>query len=68
MEIDASSDVWTRCMKAIKESNDYKEKDTEEVICKYISGTFKPAEQNYHITKKETLAALQVFQKWRIDL
>ena len=56
-------------MKAIKGSDNYKEGEhKEEVICKYISGTFKPSEQNYHITEKETLAALRVFQKWRIDL
>ena len=68
IETDASNDVWAGCMKAIKESDEYRDKNTDEVICKYISGMFKPAEQNYHITEKETLAALRVFQKWRIDL
>ena len=70
VETDASNDVWAGCMKAIKGCDLYPEKGgKEEVLCKYISGTFSsPAEKNYHITEKETLAALRVLQKWRIDL
>ena len=69
VETDASNDVWAGCMKAIKECDQYPEKvRKEEVLCRYISGTFQSSEKNYHITEKETLAALRVIQKWRIDL
>lgn len=38
------------------------------VLCRYCSGTFKPAEEKYPIHQKETLACMRVLQKWRVEL
>lgn len=40
----------------------------EKVLCRYCSGTFKPAEEKYPIHQKETLACMRVLQKWRVEL
>ncbi|GJU89819.1 reverse transcriptase [Tanacetum coccineum] len=37
-------------------------------LCKYISGTFSQAEQNYSTHEKETLACLKTLKKWKIEL
>ena len=40
----------------------------EHKLCKYISGTFSQAEQNYSTHERETLACLKTLKKWKIDL
>ncbi|PWA62078.1 Enzymatic polyprotein [Artemisia annua] len=37
-------------------------------LCKYTSGTFKPAEINYTVHEKEVLAIIRTLNKWKMEL
>ena len=39
-----------------------------ELICGYASGTFKPAEQNYHSNEKELLALINTIKWFQVYL
>eukprot|EP01018_Ginkgo_biloba_P028436 Gb_06750 [translate_table: standard] len=62
IEVDASSDYWGAVLKeAVQE---------KEIICRYVSGTFKGAAMKYHSTHKEILAAklaIKSFLFWVVD-
>ncbi|AAM53128.1 ORFV [Mirabilis mosaic virus] len=61
IETDASDHFWGGVLKA-------QTTEGEELICRYSSGTFKPAELNYHSNEKELLAVKQVITKFSIYL
>lgn len=37
-------------------------------LCKYTSGTFTVSQKNYTVHEKETLAILNVLEKWQLEL
>ncbi|AEL30041.1 polymerase polyprotein [Dahlia common mosaic virus] len=61
IETDASDHFWGGVLKA-------QTTEGNELICRYSSGTFKPAELNYHSNEKELLAVKQVITKFSIYL
>nr|WNO44364.1 Polymerase polyprotein [Dahlia mosaic virus] len=61
IETDASDNFWGGVLKA-------QTTEGQELICRYCSGTFKPAEANYHSNEKELLAVKQVITKFSIYL
>nr|UCJ01189.1 putative reverse transcriptase [Strawberry vein banding virus] len=58
IECDASDDHWGAVLKA-------KLPEGKEVICRYASGTFKPAEKNYHSNEKEILSIIKAIKAFR---
>lgn len=58
IETDASNDFWGGILKAKTKD------DTNELICRYTSGSFKAAELNYHSNEKEILAIINVIKKF----
>lgn len=64
IETDASDDYWGGMLKAVQITND----NPVELICRYASGSFKPAERNYHSNEKETLAVINTIKKFSIYL
>lgn len=63
IETDASDNVWAGVLKARQEIVIDNKKSFIEKICRYISGTFKGAEQNYHSNEKEILAVINTIKK-----
>lgn len=61
IETDASDHSWGGVLKA-------KTPLGEELICRYCSGGFQPAELNYHIGEKEILAVIKTIVKLSIYL
>ncbi|AAW56089.1 polyprotein [Horseradish latent virus] len=66
IETDASDNYWGGILKAIH--IDLSTNESIELVCRYASGSFKPAEQNYHSNDKETLAVIRTIQKFSIYL
>jgi hypothetical protein len=61
IETDASDKYWGGILKAQPEEG-------PELICGYASGTFKPAEQNYHSNEKELLALINTIKRFQVYL
>ena len=61
IETDASDNYWGGILKA-------KQSDGLELICGYASGTFKPAEKNYHSNEKEILALINTIKRFQVFL
>ena len=61
IETDASDNYWGGILKA-------KQSDGLELICGYASGTFKPAEKNYHSNEKEILALINTIKRFQVYL
>lgn len=57
IETDASGSFWGGILKA-------KTENSEELICRYTSGSFKAAELNYHSNEKEILAVMNTIKKF----
>ncbi|KAG6742032.1 hypothetical protein POTOM_055316 [Populus tomentosa] len=56
IETDASDKYWGGILKS-------QPQEGPELICGYVSGTFKPAEQNYHSNEKELLALINTIKR-----
>jgi hypothetical protein len=61
IETDVSEHYWGGILKA-------KQMDDPELICGYASGTFKPAEKNYHSNEKEILALINNIKRFQVYL
>jgi hypothetical protein len=61
IETDASDNYWGGILKS-------KQSDGLELICGYASGTFKPAEKNYHSNEKEILALINTIKRFQVFL
>ncbi|KAG6776218.1 hypothetical protein POTOM_019724 [Populus tomentosa] len=61
IETDASDKYWGGILKSQPEEG-------PELICGYASGTFKPAEQNYHSNEKELLALINTIKRFSVYL
>ena len=56
IETDASKEYWGAVLKAKTETN--------EVLCRYTSGSFQGPELNYHSNEKEYLAVKKAIKKF----
>lgn len=61
IETDASDKYWGGILKS-------QPPEGPELICGYASGTFKPAEQNYHSNEKELLALINTIKRFSVYL
>ena len=55
LEIDSSESTWAAVLKRLENG--------KEKLCRYISGTFTPTEEKYHINEKEFLAVIKGLKK-----
>jgi hypothetical protein len=61
IETNASDKYWGGILKAQPDEG-------LKLICGYASGTFKPAEQNYHSNEKELLALINTIKRFQVYL